>query len=73
MKKKFVLKCVLGPNEPPKKISRVIFFYLKKTFSKEKSEKKIEKKIVLKCVLGPKEPPKKISRDRFFFDLKKKT
>merc|ERR1711942_101787 len=74
--KKFIknlmcIKCVLGPQEPLKKFSRVIFFYsvglsVGHTFVMGWVKKFIKNLMFLKCVLGPQEPLKK-SHVFFFF------
>ena len=64
------LKCVLGPQEPLKKISRLIFFFYSVRLSVTRLFCLKKKKIIcLKCVLGPQEPLKKFSRLIFFFTL----
>ena len=73
VEKLMCLKCVLGPQEPIKKFSRVIFFFTQSVRLSVTRllwgglKKFIKNLMCLKCVLGPQEPLKKISRVIFFF------
>ena len=67
------LKCVLEPQEPIKKFSRVIFFFIQSVRLSVTRllwgglKKFIKNLMCIKCVLGPQEPLKKFSRVIFFF------